>query len=186
MKKRMAEGLKRAAAWLMTVFMILSQLAMPVAALAQDVTMLPSLNLIYPVGEGTQAVTVQPTLYAQQPVYWATVPAETLQSGVTLEILSTGTEGESYNSTHGYQLMAQDASAVDGMMVATYIEVYLNEAFTGSYPLYISTRGLPEEAPVIEPVRIAIECYDQNDSLIYSGEEWMEASREFGAPSLEG
>ena len=80
MLKRMAGGLKRAAALMMSIFIILSQLALPVAALAQDVTMLPGLNLYYSVNGEPQTVFVLPALYANQPVYWAMVAPEALQS----------------------------------------------------------------------------------------------------------
>ena len=51
MLKRMAGGLKRAAALMMSIFIILSQLALPVAALAQDVTMLRVVGAQYPIAE---------------------------------------------------------------------------------------------------------------------------------------
>lgn len=172
---------------MMTLFIILSQVMLPVAALAQDVTMLPTLNLTYPAGETTQTVVVMPALYAGQPVYWATVPADALQSGVTLEIVPAA-EGETYNSAFGYELMAQDASAVDGMMMATYIEVYRNDALAGSYPLYISTREMPEEEPVLQPAAVQIECYDQNGNYLQGREEWIDPAqgKEIAAPWLEG
>ena len=187
MFKRMAGGLRRAAALMMSLFIILSQMALP-AALAQDVNALPALNLSYPAGDGTQTVFVQPVMYAGQPVYWATVPAEALQNGVTVDILATGVEGESYRSAFGDQLTAQDASAVDGMMMATYIEVYFNDALTGSYPLYLSTRGLPEEQPALQPAAVAIECYDQNGNFLQGGEEWIDPAggRVIAAPWIEG
>jgi len=188
MNKRMVGGFKRAAALMMSIFIVLSQLALPAAALAQDLNALPDLNLYYPAGEGTQSVRVEPALYAQQPVYWATVPADALASGVTLEILPTGTEGESYNSTNGYELKAQDANAVDGMMMATFIEVYLNGGLAGSYPLYLSTQPLPPEEPVyFDPVPVEIICYDQNNAIIdsYSDSVGMEG-KTFHAPELDG
>ncbi|MDD5897132.1 MAG: hypothetical protein PUE14_01375 [Clostridia bacterium] len=168
--KRMTGGLKRAAALLMSLFMILSQFAFPVTALAQETSMLPGLNLTYAMGESTQTVFVQPVLYQQQPVYWATLPAEALQGGVTLEIVPTGAEGESYQSAYGYQLMAQDASAVDGTMAATYIEVYRNDMLAGSYPLYLSTQLLPPEQQEPRFASITMKIVDSanRDSVFYS------------------
>ena len=190
MMKQIAGGLKRAAALMMSLFIILSQLALPVAALAQDVSLLPGLNLYYAAGDQTQTVFVQPAMYAGQPVYWATVPAEALHSGVTLEIVPTGTEGERYNSVFGYQLTPQDASAVDGVMMATYIEVYRNETLTGSYPLYLSTRELPPEQPALQPAAVRIECYDQKGNYLQGGEEWIDPAqgmgKEIAAPWIEG
>ncbi|MDD6041413.1 MAG: hypothetical protein PUD63_09510, partial [Clostridia bacterium] len=180
--KRMTGGLKRAAALLMSLFMILSQFAFPVTALAQETSMLPGLNLTYAMGESTQTVFVQPVLYQQQPVYWATLPAETLQSGVTLEIVPTGAEGESYQSAYGYQLMAQDASAVDGTMAATYIEVYRNDMLAGSYPLYLSTQLLPPEQQEPRFASITMKIVDSanRDSVFYSStDEYGEGSHTF-------
>ncbi|MBR5545985.1 MAG: SH3-like domain-containing protein, partial [Clostridia bacterium] len=188
MIKRMAGGFKRAAALMMSLFIILSQMMLPVAALAQDVNALPALNLSYFAGDAAQSVTVAPALYADQPVYWATLPAEALQNGVTVQIVPTGVEGESYQSAYGDQLMAPDASAVDGAMTATYIEVYFNGALTGSYPLYLSTRELPPEQPVLQPAAVNVKGYDQNGAEIYSGEEWINPGegREIAAPWIEG
>ncbi len=185
---RMVGGFRRALALMMSIFIILSQLALPAAALAQTVEALPSLNLYYTVGENTMGVNVMPTLYAQQPIYWAMVPAEAMQSGVTLEILPTGVEGESYNSSYGFQLMAQDAGAVDGMTIATYIEVYRDGAFTSSYPLYISTQPLPEEGPAyFEPVGVEVRFLDQDGNVLnsYSDSVGMEG-KTFYAESFDG
>ncbi len=185
MNERKVGGFKRALALMMSIFIILSQLALPVAALAQDLFALPTLSLSYPVGEGVQSVVVTPSLYAQQPVYWATVPAEALMSGVTLDI--QGVEGESYNSTAGYQLMAQDATEVDGM-AASYIEVYRNGSLAGSYPLYLSTQPLPPEQPTyFDPVPVQVNCYDQDGGLITSyGDSVGMDGKTFTAPELDG
>ena len=166
MMKQMAGGFKRAAALMMSLFIILSQLCVPAAAFAQDLSTLPALTLVYAAGDGEQSAVVYPTLYGGQPVYWATLPGDALQTGVRLEIMPTGAEEESYSSLFGDQLMAQDATAVDGMMMATYIEVYQNGMLTGSYPLYLSTRELPPEQPVLQPAAVSVKGYDQNGAEI--------------------
>ena len=151
---------------MMSVFIILSQMALPAAALAQEVDWLPTLNLSYSAGDGTQTVEVLAQMYAQQPVYWATLPADALQSGVTLEIVPLNGD-ETYNSTMGYQLFAPNASEVSEQLIATYIEVYRGGGLSGSYPLYLSTLPLPEEKPTyFDPQPVQINYYDENGNII--------------------
>ena len=54
MFKPFADGVRRGLAWMLTAFMILSQFAFPAAALAVDLSALPTVFLYYAEGEAEQ------------------------------------------------------------------------------------------------------------------------------------
>ncbi len=147
--RKMAKGMKRACALVLSAFMILSQFAFPLTALAQNVNELPQVTLYYTEGENTLSVPVWASLYGEEPVYWATVPSGAF-AGVTLEIAPSADAAVTYNSSMGYQLTVWDSSAVDGN-AATYIEVYRDGAWQASYPLYLSSIPMPQPEPEPEP-----------------------------------
>ena len=75
MNKTFPKAIKRAAAWLMTLLMLVSQLAAPVAALAMDVSTLPVISVNYTDWDGNpQTVMVYPADTGDQVVYWAQMP----------------------------------------------------------------------------------------------------------------
>ena len=165
MFKNLIGGIKRAAALLMSLLILASQLMLPVTALAQDASALPAVNLYYMAGEEQRSISIWPSLYGDQPVYWATLPGEAMGVDVTLEIAPTGVEGETYNSTYGYQFFSSDASAVDDSYI-THIEVYMDGGLLGSYPLYLSTLPLPEVEEEDEPI-----VYDPQPVTVFYNEQ---------------
>ena len=86
MAKQIPGAIRRMLALVTSVLLIAAQLVLPVAALAQDISMLPTVTLQWKaVADGSvQSTTVTATLYGDQVVYWATVPEEALQTGVTI------------------------------------------------------------------------------------------------------
>ena len=83
MMNRIAGGFKRVAALMMCLFIVLSQLALPVTALAQDVNMLPTLELYYAAGETTQSVFVQASLMSFAPIF-----SKQSESSISLAIVT--------------------------------------------------------------------------------------------------
>lgn len=67
MMRNVTKGLRRAAAGLLSVLMLLTQAVLPVAALAQEASSLPVLNLSYTMGEEPRSVSVQAAMYGISP-----------------------------------------------------------------------------------------------------------------------
>ena len=86
MAKHIPGAFRRVLALATSVLLIAAQLVLPVAALAQDISMLPTVTLQWtaPADGSVQSTTVMASLYGEQVVYWATVPEEALQNGVTI------------------------------------------------------------------------------------------------------
>ena len=150
MAKHIPGAFRRMLALVTSVLLIAAQLVLPVAALAQDISMLPTVTLQWTAlaDQSVQSTTVTATLYGDQVVYWATVPEEALQTGVTIGGI-TGVEEPSvvtYAPAVGTPVNG-NATAVDGIP-AVSIEVWRNGAFEIAYPLYLSVIPMPPYQPV--------------------------------------
>ena len=149
MAKHIPGAFRRVLALATSVLLIAAQLGLPVAALAQDISMLPTVTLqwIAPADGSVQSTTVMASLYGEQVVYWATVPEEALQTGVTIAAI-TGAEDPSmvtYAPAAGTPVNG-NSTAVDGIP-AVNIEVWRNGAFEIAYPLYLSVIPMPPYQP---------------------------------------
>ena len=149
MAKHIPGAFRRVLALATSVLLIAAQLVLPVAALAQDISMLPTVTLqwIAPADGSVQSTTVMASLYGEQVVYWATVPEEALQNGVTIAGI-TGAEDPSmvtYAPAAGTPVNG-NSTAVDGIP-AVNIEVWRNGVFEIAYPLYLSVIPMPPYQP---------------------------------------
>ena len=149
MAKHIPGAFRRVLALATSVLLIAAQLVLPVAALAQDISMLPTVTLQWtaPADGSVQSTTVMASLYGEQVVYWATVPEEALQNGVTIAGI-TGMEDPSmvtYAPAVGTPVTG-NSTAVDGIP-AVNIEVWRNGAFEIAYPLYLSVIPMPPYQP---------------------------------------
>ena len=149
MAKHIPGAFRRVLALATSVLLIAAQLVLPVAALAQDISMLPTVTLQWtaPADGSVQSTTVMASLYGEQVVYWATVPEEALQTGVTIAAI-TGAEDPSmvtYAPAAGTPVNG-NSTAVDGIP-AVNIEVWRNGAFEIAYPLYLSVIPMPPYQP---------------------------------------
>ena len=149
MAKHIPGAFRRVLALATSVLLIAAQLVLPVAALAQDISMLPTVTLQWtaPADGSVQSTTVMASLYGEQVVYWATVPEEALQTGVTIAGI-TGMEDPSmvtYAPAAGTPVNG-NSTAVDGIP-AVNIEVWRNGAFEIAYPLYLSVIPMPPYQP---------------------------------------
>ena len=149
MAKHIPGAFRRVLALATSVLLIAAQLVLPVAALAQDISMLPTVTLqwIAPADGSAQSTTVMASLYGEQVVYWATVPEEALQTGVTIAAI-TGAEDPSvvtYAPAAGTPVNG-NSTAVDGIP-AVNIEVWRNGVFEIAYPLYLSVIPMPPYQP---------------------------------------
>ena len=149
MAKHIPGAFRRVLALATSVLLIAAQLVLPVAALAQDISMLPTVTLQWtaPADGSAQSTTVMASLYGEQVVYWATVPEEALQTGVTIAAI-TGAEDPSmvtYAPAAGTPVNG-NSTAVDGIP-AVNIEVWRNGAFEIAYPLYLSVIPMPPYQP---------------------------------------
>ena len=139
--------LKRFTALAVSLLLMAAQLAAPVAALAQDVTSLPTVSLVYTDAQGQpQSYLAAASLYGDTAVYWATLPQEALYNGVQVQV--NGVDPNlTYAPEAGTMLYPADASQVDGVSMAANIEAYQDGQLVSSYPLYISTQPMPSEQP---------------------------------------
>ena len=149
MAKHIPGAFRRVLALATSVLLIAAQLVLPVAALAQDISMLPTVTLQWtaPADGSVQSTTVMASLYGEQVVYWATVPEEALQNGVTIAGI-TGAEDPSmvtYAPAAGTPVNG-NSTAVDGIP-AVNIEVWRNGVFEIAYPLYLSVIPMPPYQP---------------------------------------
>ena len=149
MAKHIPGAFRRVLALATSVLLIAAQLVLPVAALAQDISMLPTVTLQWtaPADGSVQSTTVMASLYGEQVVYWATVPEEALQNGVTIAGI-TGMEDPSmvtYAPAAGTPVNG-NSTAVDGIP-AVNIEVWRNGVFEIAYPLYLSVIPMPPYQP---------------------------------------
>ena len=150
MAKQIPGAIRRMLALVTSVLLIAAQLVLPVAALAQDISMLPTVTLQWMAvaDQSVQSTTVMASLYGDQVVYWATVPEEALQNGVTIAGI-TGMEDPSmvtYAPAVGTPVTG-NSTAVDGIP-AVNIEVWRNGAYEIAYPLYLSVIPMPPYQPV--------------------------------------
>ena len=149
MAKHIPGAFRRVLALATSVLLIAAQLVLPAAALAQDISMLPTVTLQWtaPADGSVQSTTVMASLYGEQVVYWATVPEEALQTGVTIAAI-TGAEDPSvvtYAPAAGTPVNG-NSTAVDGIP-AVNIEVWRNGVFEIAYPLYLSVIPMPPYQP---------------------------------------
>ncbi|MBQ8149922.1 MAG: hypothetical protein IJ041_05340, partial [Clostridia bacterium] len=150
MKKLWNNSLKRMAALLMTLLMLVSQLVMPAAAMAMamvDITMLPVVTVQYTDADGVQG---SMDIYAAAGedgavFYWGQLPGNTdWSAGVYLTAMSM--DG-SYCLPDGSQAYTpMDATEVDGVSFTAYVEQYAtpDDMPYASYPVYLSSAPMPE------------------------------------------
>ncbi|MDD6144259.1 MAG: hypothetical protein PUD16_12295, partial [bacterium] len=134
-------GFKRAAAFVLSVLMLLSQLALPLTALASEyLGMMPKVTLYYFVDGEPKHVKGEPGMYGDTMLYWLTVPQEAFEEPMGLVI----DEGQlTCVSSNGENLEPVDAQSVSDMP-ATELQVYYNNQLTGSCPLYVSSMPMPD------------------------------------------
>ncbi|MBQ7865588.1 MAG: hypothetical protein IJ350_04385, partial [Clostridia bacterium] len=175
MNKTFPKAIKRAAAWLMTLLMLVSQLAAPVAALAMDVSTLPVISVNYTDWDGNpQTVMVYPTAAGDQVVYWAQMPENiNWDAGVTL--LAQTMDG-SYCPLDGtVPFFAVNAPGLDGMSFTSNVDLFGSADEAGgppfaTFPLYLSSAPMPEVQPEPEPVfgNVVINYVDENGNVLLS------------------
>ncbi|MCI5956660.1 MAG: hypothetical protein MRZ54_06735, partial [Clostridiales bacterium] len=162
MAKHIFGGMRRLTAVIACLVLLAAQLALPMAALAQDVSVLPTVTLGWTDANGAaMGMTVSASAYGDTFVYWAVVPAEAMPSLYIADIM--GSEpAMNYSPAAGTALSAADATAVDGVSVTANIEVYLDGNLLASCPLYVSsTMDLPpyeaEPQPAIpDPAQVSV------------------------------
>ena len=175
MAKHIFERTKRLAAFVTCLMLLAAQLALPMAALAQDASVLPAVTLGWTAADGSaQSMAVSASAYGDRFVYWATVPAEAMQTLYVADIVGSD-PAMTYTPAAGTSLAAMDATAVDDASATVNVEVYLDGNQLGSCPLYVSTTtGLPpyeaEPAPVIpDPVGVPVRYYCEQEGMdVYS------------------
>ena len=184
MAKHIPGAFRRVLALATSVLLIAAQLVLPVAALAQDISMLPTVTLqwIAPADGSAQSTTVMASLYGEQVVYWATVPEEALQTGVTIAGI-TGMEDPSvvtYAPAVGTPVTG-NSTAVDGIP-AVNIEVWRNGAFEIAYPLYLSVIPMPPYQPAGPTSGTVHVSYSFAGAEVYGFDETVPAEGRSFAP----
>ena len=185
MAKHIPGAFRRVLALATSVLLIAAQLVLPVAALAQDISMLPTVTLqwIAPADGSVQSTTVMASLYGEQVVYWATVPEEALQNGVTIAGI-TGMEDPSmvtYAPAAGTPVNG-NSTAVDGIP-AVNIEVWRNGVFEIAYPLYLSVIPMPPYQPAGPTSGTVHISYSFAGAEVYGFDETVPAEGRSFAPN---
>ena len=185
MAKHIPGAFRRVLALATSVLLIAAQLVLPVAALAQDISMLPTVTLQWtaPADGSVQSTTVMASLYGEQVVYWATVPEEALQTGVTIAAI-TGAEDPSvvtYAPAAGTPVNG-NSTAVDGIP-AVNIEVWRNGAFEIAYPLYLSVIPMPPYQPAGPTSGTVHISYSFAGAEVYGFDETVPAEGRSFAPN---
>ena len=185
MAKHIPGAFRRVLALATSVLLIAAQLVLPVAALAQDISMLPTVTLQWtaPADGSVQSTTVMASLYGEQVVYWATVPEEALQTGVTIAAI-TGVEDPSvvtYAPAAGTPVTG-NSTAVDGIP-AVNIEVWRNGAFEIAYPLYLSVIPMPPYQPAGPTSGTVHISYSFAGAEVYGFDETVPAEGRSFAPN---
>ena len=155
MAKQIPGAFRRMLAFVTSMLLIAAQLVLPVAALAQDISMLPTVTLQWTAADGVtvQTLAVTPGQYGEQTVYWAMLPPEAMQSvsGVTVAAITPPAGLEDPTVTYAPAAgtpVTGNSTAVDGRP-ATWIQVLRNGVpDPASYPLYLSAQELPPYQPV--------------------------------------
>ena len=157
MNRTYPHPVKRMAALLMTLLMLISQVIMPVAALAMDVSTLPVLTVNYTDWDGNpNMVSVYPSVTGanmDQVVYWAQMP-ENINWDAGVTVVATPMDG-SYSPLDGTSpYYAVNAPDMDGMSVTCNVDLFATAedgAPFASYPLYLSSAPMPQPEPEPEP-----------------------------------
>jgi len=181
---------QRLFAAMLSVLLLLAQLAMPAAALAEvDVTYLPLLDVAYTDLNGELfTLTVNPVatgINMDEVVYWAQLPGDvSWETPVTLKAVSQ--DGSMCLPDGSSPYPAVNAADKDDISFTGWVEIY-NEDFSellASYPIYLSTLPLPEEEPVFANVVInyvdvatgEVKLSDTKTDLT-PGEYWFQPER---------
>ena len=184
MAKHIPGAFRRVLALATSVLLIAAQLVLPVAALAQDISMLPTVTLQWtaPADGSVQSTTVMASFYGEQVVYWATVPEEALQNGVIIAGI-TGMEDPSmvtYAPAAGTPVNG-NSTAVDGIP-AVNIEVWRNGVFEIAYPLYLSVIPMPPYQPAGPTSGTVHISYSFASAEVYGFDETVPAEGRSFAP----
>ena len=89
MKDRTHPALRRLAAWMVSLWMLLTQLALPAYALTQaEMSAMPTVTVSYQTAADAAAVPVPatPTSDPYGKAYWVTLPAEAFGFPITLSV----------------------------------------------------------------------------------------------------
>ena len=169
MKHRAVSALRRLAAWMTSLLMLLSPLALPALALTQDeINAMPTVTLFYQLAEDgeTLSMAATPTSDSFGKAYWAMLPAEAFSYPVTLSVTANPNYPYTFTPEDGAQVFA-DAGTVDYSGAYTAIDAYQDDMFVEEYHLYVSPAEMPLE---VSPADVPVYYVDADDPgvVLYS------------------
>lgn len=172
MKKHFLSGIRRAAAGLTCMLLLVAQLVLPMAAFATaDLSTMPTVLLTYTTdGETPQTLSVTATMNGQQPVYWATLPAAAFSFPgfpITMAIVPAQ-DSPPYTYTPQLDTPITTGDAMDYNGASTLITVYESGFEVGSYSLYVSSQPIP---PAVSSVWVNIRYEDNKGETFYSDQK---------------
>ncbi|MBP3542148.1 MAG: SH3 domain-containing protein, partial [Clostridia bacterium] len=163
---KMLGCLKKTAALVMTIALIMMELVLPMAALASDLTTLPILTISYTDAYGaTGMVNAMPAENQDGVLYWAQIV-----DPVTYPLqISAWVEGDA-----SYYDLFMNGTTLDGVTFEVIQDTYSPDiisavanltayadlehtAWLATYPVYLSTQMLPTEEPEQPPVDVPVE-----------------------------
>lgn len=169
MKYRACSALRRMAAWLVCLLVLMWQVALPAFALTGDeLATMPTVTVYYQTAAEASPTPIMatPTSDTQGKAFWVTLPAEAFSFPVTLTVLPNPSTTYTFTPPDGSAVTA-DPNTVDYTGASTVITAYQDGVAIEEYRLYVSTAQVPVEVP---PATVQVNYVDVDDpnNVLYS------------------
>ncbi|MEA4928098.1 MAG: hypothetical protein VB104_05410 [Candidatus Limiplasma sp.] len=168
MKSHAVSPLRRLTAGLVTLALLLWQLALPVYAFAltqDEIAAMPTVTVNFQTAEGgpVNQLAATPTTDATGKAYWITLPAEAFSYPVTLSIVPSAA-APTYTFTPDASTPVQlPPSPSDYTGESVLLTAYQDGVVMEEYHLYLSTATMPAEVP---PATVPVTYVDAADPNI--------------------
>ena len=139
MKDRTHPALRRLAAWMVSLWLLLAQLALPAYALTQaEISAMPTVTVTYQTAADAQptAMPATPTSDPYGKAYWVTLPAEAFGFPITLSVAASP-EAPNYVFDPTEGVITTGADTVDFTGASTVISAYQDGVLMEQYHLYV-------------------------------------------------
>ena len=167
MKDRIIFTLRRVAAWITCLLVILLQLSLPAYALTQEeIDAMPTVTVYYQTAEGVDATAMMatPTSDTLGKAFWATLPAEAFAFPITLSVLANPNTTYTFTPPDGSTING-DPNATDYSGQSTPITAYQDGVALEEYRLYLSAQAMPVEVPPAIVQVFYVDAEDPNNVL---------------------
>lgn len=169
MKYRAFSALRRIAASMVCLLVLMWQVALPALALTPDeLAAMPTVTVYYQIAADAAPTPLMatPTSDTQGKAFWVTLPAEAFSFPITLSVLANPSTTYTFTPPDGTAVTA-DVGTVDYTGASTPITAYQDGVAIEEYRLYVSTAQVPVEVP---PATVQVNYVDADDpnNVLYS------------------